>query len=506
METIDRRAFLRAGGTAAAWAALGGTALPAAKAAEPNPASAPGGKTVAIQIGAPSFVDEGVEACLDTLEQKACVNTLLAITYSYKDGLSGRPAKPVDHGSQRPPPKFHGGYYATPHAQFYRETLFKDDVKAFRAPDEGDFDLLASVIPAARRRGIKTIPFLADQIDETLPQFQQMAEWDLRGNKLAQVCFNNPHFRAFQLAMAEDCIRSYPLNGLLWRSERWGPLSNALSLSRGAGAVKDTQVSCFCPYCVEVGKKDGINVERVRAGYDVLEKFATDARADRRPPDGYFVTFWRILLDYPQILAWDAFWYRGLRGMYNAVYEKVKSIQPDLPVGSALPATISFNPFYRAAVELRDLAGCCDFLKVIDYHTDGGPRCAKYVDGMHSTFLRDVPRDQVLSFLYQIMGFDGGTYDEVRANGLPAEYVYREARTWMDGVKGTKLKLWIGIDVDVSPGESDPPRSRQGVRDAVLAAFRADVPGVVLSRMYSEMTLEHLAGAGDAIRQLGWAK
>jgi hypothetical protein len=40
------------------------------------------------------------------------------------------------------------------------------------------------------------------------------------------------------------------------------------------------------------------------------------------------------------------------------------------------------------------------------------------------------------------------------------------------------------------------------VRDAVLAAFRAGAPGVVLARMYSEMRLDHLAGAGDAIRQL----
>jgi hypothetical protein len=40
------------------------------------------------------------------------------------------------------------------------------------------------------------------------------------------------------------------------------------------------------------------------------------------------------------------------------------------------------------------------------------------------------------------------------------------------------------------------------VEEAVLAAFAGGAQGVVLSRKYSEMQLEHLTGAGDAIREL----
>jgi len=36
----------------------------------------------------------------------------------------------------------------------------------------------------------------------------------------------------------------------------------------------------------------------------------------------------------------------------------------------------------------------------------------------------------------------------------------------------------------------------------VLGAFSGGAQGVVLSRKYSEMQLDHLAGAGDAIREL----
>ncbi|HKR31354.1 MAG TPA: hypothetical protein VJT08_12795 [Terriglobales bacterium] len=40
------------------------------------------------------------------------------------------------------------------------------------------------------------------------------------------------------------------------------------------------------------------------------------------------------------------------------------------------------------------------------------------------------------------------------------------------------------------------------VKAAVLAAFRAGAPGVVLSRKYAEMKLTNLAAAGEALRQL----
>ena len=45
--------------------------------------------------------------------------------------------------------------------------------------------------------------------------------------------------------------------------------------------------------------------------------------------------------------------------------------------------------------------------------------------------------------------------------------------------------------------------TREGVKAAVLAAFAGGAQGVVLSRKYSEMRLDILAGAGDAMNELG---
>lgn len=456
-------------------------------------------KMIGIQIGAPSFVDEGIENCLDTIEKLACVNTLFAMVYSYKEGLSGRTWPPVDHGLQNRGPEFHGGYYATIHPEYYHNTIFKDKPHVLRAPDHGDFDLLGSVMPVARKRGIKTIAWLADQVHDDIPQFKEMAEVNPHGRQLSQVCLNNPHFRAFQMAMVEDCVKSYDVDGLLWRSERWGALTNML---RWNGDKNNAKIPCFCSFCFEKGKKQGIDVERVRTGYTLLEDFVAGIRAGNKPTDGAYTTFWRILLRYPEILAWEMFWYDSLREIYKLVYDKAKSIKPNLPVGSAIPHSISFNPFYRAVVDFQELAKYNDFIKVIVYHSDGGPRCCSYVDVLFNTYLADLSRDERLTFLYNIMGFSEGSYEKIKAEGLSADYVYRETMAFLGSAKGTHLQVLPGIDIDVSPETSDPPRSREHVRDAVLAAFRAGAPGVVLARMYSEMTLDHLAGAGDAIRML----
>jgi hypothetical protein len=45
--------------------------------------------------------------------------------------------------------------------------------------------------------------------------------------------------------------------------------------------------------------------------------------------------------------------------------------------------------------------------------------------------------------------------------------------------------------------------TREGVKASTEAAFRAGVNGIVISRKYSEMRLDHLSGVGDAIKELG---
>ena len=77
-------------------------------------------KSIGIQIGAVSFVDEGTDQVLDLLQKLGAVDTIYLTTFTYGRGLAGRqiPGHPFpDHGVQESDEKyFHGGNYATPHA------------------------------------------------------------------------------------------------------------------------------------------------------------------------------------------------------------------------------------------------------------------------------------------------------------------------------------------------------------------------------------------------------
>jgi len=80
--------------------------------------------------------------------------------------------------------------------------------------------------------------------------------------------------------------------------------------------------------------------------------------------------------------------------------------------------------------------------------------------------------------------------------------VYRETKLALEGVDGTHTLIWPGIDIDIPTETNHSKCTPQSVKEAVMAAFRAGAPGVLLSRKYSEMKLADLSGAGAAIREL----
>src|ERR1700693_4346102 len=108
-------------------------------------------KMIGIQVGAVSFVDEGTEKVLDVLQERAHVNTLFLAVFTYGRGIAGRqiPGEQLpDHGKQEYDLNFHGGHFATPHPQYYKNTV----LKGAHAPDHGDLDILGEVLPAAKKR------------------------------------------------------------------------------------------------------------------------------------------------------------------------------------------------------------------------------------------------------------------------------------------------------------------------------------------------------------------
>jgi hypothetical protein len=493
---IGRRAFLRRTAALAA-TAVTPAALRGMSACAAEPAAID--KTIGLQVGAVSFVDEGVDRVLDILQDKGAVNTVFLTTFTYGRGLAGRqiPGQPFpDHGNQQTDEAtFHGGNYATPHAQFYKNTVLRET----RAPDHRGLDIVAEVLPRAKDRGMKLFCSVEDVFRPDVPGVRDVAEVDLKGNSADTLCLLHPDVRAFWRGLVTDLATSYDIDGILFFNERNGPLLNALGTSHAA-SIASSRVTCFCEHHRRAAREQGIDFERVREAYGMLDKFVERALADQRPSDGYFVEFWRLLAEYPEIMAWDRLFETAKHQVLDEVNAAVKAVRNNLQVGFHIEHVNSFNPIFRATRRYDDLATKADFLKVVVYNNCGGERYARFIRNVGSTVFRDVPKEELLKFNNHILGYgDEAQLDELATAGLSPDYVARETRRALAGVGG-KCRILPGIDIGIPTSEHSRKASPDDTYAATAAALAAGADGVILSRKYSEMQLSNLAAAGKAAR------
>ena len=493
--TANRRGFLRTTATATLATALAPGALRAAEVARSD-------KMIGLQLGAVSFVDEGVEATLDILQGKGAVNTLFLTTFTYGRGLAGRqiPGHPFpDHGKQESDEKtFHGGNYATPHAEFYAKTVLKQT----RAPEFGDLDIVSAVLPAARKRGLKFFCSIEDVFRGDVPGVKDVSEVDLQGRKAGGLCLYHPDVRAFWTGLATDLCKNYEIDGILFFNERNGPLLNALGASH-AQSIASSRVTCFCEHHQRAAKAAGIDFARARDGYTKLDRFVQAALKDQRPSDGYFVEWWRLLVEYPEIIAWDRLFDAAKHEVLAEVNAAVKAVRKELQVGFHIEHVNSFNPIFRATRSYADLAKKADFLKVVVYNNCGGERYANFIRNVGSTVFRDVPREELLRFNNHVLNYGNeAKLDELAGAGLSPDYVARETRRALEGVEG-RCRILPGIDIDIPTGRNSRKASPEDTYAATRAALQAGAHGVIFSRKYSEMRLANLAAAGKAVREVG---
>jgi hypothetical protein len=298
-----------------------------------------------------------------------------------------------------------------------------------------------------------------------------------------------------------DLFSTYELDGIQYGAERPSPLSSALFHAQVP--------ACFCEHCVAHARKEGINVKRARQGAARLDEFMQSlVKGKPDLPDGVFAELLRILLQCPEILAWDYQFRMACEDLQQLVFDTVKATQPKAEVGRHIDhRTSSWDLLYRAAVPTRDMAKTCDFLKPILYHEILGQRIRKnYVDSLKSTILSEVPKDQSLALYYSLFNYDPGRepkLDDLDA-GFTPDYVYRETKRLVRGAAG-KAGVVAGIGVDIPKGggwgtkvwRSDPDK----LHAAVSAAFRAGASGIVISREYEEMHLPSLRVIGRAVRE-----
>ena len=499
-DTAGRRDFLKG---MMALPALSGVAEEAAAQAAP-----PSALFNAIQMGPHTMLDEGIDRCLDLIQETAGINVLMVYSHTY-------------HGDLRKPPQFlatdHGvpprdmrnrklpSVWVRQHDQYFRNTPLRHQ-RVDRSFEYADRDLFAELAEPARKRGMKLYARILEgsgrEVAQSVQGFSQVVTRDINGRPTTVACWNHPDYRAWWDATVEDLFRSYDLDGFQWGAERMGPLMNVI-LPWNDGAP-----TCFCEHCVARGRAKGIDPERARKGFEELYLYVRGLMAGRpKPADGVFTGFLRVLLHYPEILAWEYQYRLSREEVMQGMYRTVKGIQPAAQVGWHVDhQPSSWDLVYRAEVTYAEMAPYSDFIKFIAYHDVLGPRIRYwYLARFQRTILSEISLQQSLDLYYDLFGYDKKVepkVDDLEKAGFSPDYVYRETRRSVASAEG-KTKIYPGIGFDVPWGSNHIPADPDKVYECVINAFKGGGNGIVVSREYEEMRVPNLRAVGRAIRDLG---
>jgi hypothetical protein len=460
---------------------------------------------VGIQVPVVSFVDEGFPETIDRLNEIG-INAVFVGTQAFDRGVQGR------HAEFRPWPghgpheidEHIGGAYFTQHAEYYQGTL----LGPWRAPDKdvNGVDVLEQLIPVAKARDTRVYSFILENTHSGLtrfvPNWPKVLQVDAWGRADNYACIRNPEYINWFLSLIEDQIKSYPIDGLMFGSERNGPLGNVLE---DGGLARDGRPYCFCEYCVAAGEREGIDSRRAAEGYRKLYALARGRDDPDEVGDSAYVRFWRLLLNYPEIIAWEQFWHRGYESLLKRIYGTAKFLNSEIQVGWHVWHHNSFSAVYRAQMPFHEIAEYSDFVKPVVYNTVAGYRIHAYIRALCKSVYRGIDEQTVYDLHRQALGYDEACkFDDLPGRGFSADYVRRESARTVAAVAG-KARVYPGIDVDVAAPAHVVRSTPESIGEALAAAFEAGVDGVIISRKYSEMVVKNLEGIGRALRALGLA-
>lgn len=492
---MDRRSFMETL-AAAAFAARDARVAPRQGAAPPVPRGTFNG----IQMGPHTILDEGIDRTLDLIGETAAINAVMPYSHAYNAALVKPLRDRAEHGvplTDNAARRFPLVWVRT-HDRYYADTTLRHQVVDVSHEHAGR-DLFAELAEPARRRGMKVYARILESpaMGRVVANYHKVVTRDVNGQATNVACWNHPEYVAFWAATAEDLFRSYDLDGLQWGAERMGPLMNVIS------PWNNDAPTCFCEHCRARGRAAGIDADRAREGYKALHAYVQGQMAGAaRPPEGRFGGFLRLLIRCPEILAWEYQYRLGREAICEAMYSRVKRIKPAAEVGWHVDhQPSSWDLVYRAEMSYEEMAAHADFIKIIAYHNVLSPRIGSwYLPRFQKTILGEVPLETSLELYYDLFGYDKRlepSLAELGRRGFTPDYVFRETARSVASANG-KTKIYTGLGFDVPGSPRDDPET---IYQATLKAFAAGAHGIVVSREYEEMEVEHLRAVGRAFRE-----
>ncbi len=456
---------------------LGIGALAAGRRVLADPAGAVNKSTAAtpfrigIQTHAHDFLYEGTQTVIETACDKAGVNAVFTCATYVKENMR------LPHN-----PKFtryptQGGFYFNFDPKLYAGCA----IQPVRTPEENvnEFDAMRAVSQACKRQGVRFYPWVSSfnypQEGPLHPDHQVVAA---DGRKhTGWLCPNSPEARKFSLAVYEDLVRNYEIDGVFVDRFRF----------------PDDLTTCFCDHCARAMKDQGLDPKALRQAALSLTDKASQINYLALTTLGLSIDPMFYIAELPEVAALVRFKMDTISSYVQSVYERVKSINAQVEVGLDM-----FSPSvaWQVGQEPAAIGRHCDWIKPMVYHVGDGRQAIRMIERMAQGGLGDEQAlyEQVKRML-NAKGMElPDAFEEFRKTGFPVSWVETEIELTRK-LTAAQKPLYAGIQLW-------PPTPPSVVSDAIRAAVRAKSEGVFLY-CYGWSTIENMEVAGRTLRQSG---
>jgi hypothetical protein len=435
--------------------------------------------------------ENGIAKTLDQMQEYAGINTVMTFSHDhvfnqYRKGFGPKTDK-------------EGNEYTN--TWVHTNEKYYDNLAHLKNDEKGKYaelDVLDELYEHAQPRGMDVYARILEPytITGAIPGFEPFAEINANGEKSNNVCFNHPGYMAYWDSVVEDLVRTHPyLAGFKFGQERGGPIFSSMG--------KKEPGTCFCEHCVKLAKSKGIDVETAREGLIAIQEYGNRIKAGNPPVDGNFVTFLRILAQYPGLMAWEQFWMDSRENQRKRIYKKIKSINEKVQVGWHIDHGMTWDLITRATWDYSKMGPYSDWLSVAVYFDSMGRRSLGHYEKNYMNILfGDADEKHSYPMYLSMLGYNPekeASLEEHRAHdtSFSSDYVYQECLRAVKAVNGqAKVQARPGFDMpdyncNVTPEE---------VYEAVTMALKAGVDGLWCGREWDELTTKNAKAFGKAVR------
>ncbi len=288
------------------------------------------------------LLDEGLDHILDVLEKETLTNStyLVALMHDEKRPLTDfyyphNPRRKVYWTED-------SRAYWKPHEEAYEDSRIKP--RTSDNPELRGHDWLQELIDGSRQRGMSVGAELSHtwvDKERTRDELSDIVQIDIYGQPFdQQICFNNPHVRAYATALYVDLVSHYDIDFVQTclrgfnpgRTQPWTS-SDASELQRLTGIVLG---GCFCDHCRTAAESKGIDwdsmVDRLRWMADGYNRYNHKQAFEMNLLWNSSMTSTALLAEIPELYAFLKFRIHSITEFFAHIYRAVHDVKPDIDV------------------------------------------------------------------------------------------------------------------------------------------------------------------------------